>query len=405
MTFYNKKATPMRRISARHREKGAATLVTAIVLMVVMLGISFYTSETVITEKKVVANDYRAKQAFNSAQAGLDYGIAYARTGVDQDDNSVVDLSVGSGATSAIGQGSYSVTLTDISTSADMSLIRVDSQGFSDDNLVQRDVSVLIGEVPVLPNPPSLPVVARSNINTTGNLQIYNHFENLNVWTGADLDSWGSSDTYVRDPDWSGFAGDTWDGTPADLERHLTATNNTVVDIPSIQSTTKNTRGPDVIDGDTNLGTLSGSEFIENFFGTDIEGLTNKAGESYTSGTFGSASWADMTGIVYLNDGTDGPTGTFQISSNGTIGSPSSPVILVVDGDIRLSGNVTIYGLVVARNFLSAAGTVDVIGGVVAETQIQRANGTFSVYYDPGISAELADLKKMEVVRGSWQDW
>jgi hypothetical protein len=387
------------------RQRGAATLVTALVLMIIMLGITFYTSETVVTEKKVVANEYRAKQAFNGAQAGLDYGIAYARSGTDQNDDSVLDLSGASGATGSIGSASYSVTLSDLSAGSDMSLLMLESVGSSDDGVIQRTVSVLIGEIPVLPNPPSVPVVARGDIATTGNLQVYNHFENLNMWTGSELDSWGSSDTYVRDPDWTGFGGDTWDGTPGDLERHLTATGNTVVDVPSIQSTTKNTRGPDVIDGDTSLGTLSGSEFIENFFGTDIEGLAGGASETFNSGNFDTSLWPGLSGVIYLDDGTAGSGGTYQISGNGTIGSASSPVVLVVDGDIRLSGNVTIYGLVVARNYESAAGTVDVIGGVMAETEIEKANGTFSVYYDPGVMAALEELKSLEVVRGSWKDW
>lgn len=387
-------------LSTRKSQKGAATLVTALVVLVVVLAISFYTSETVVIEKKVVANEYRAKQAFHAAQAGLDYGIAYAKSGLDQNNDSVLDLSV-SAATASIGNASYSVLLSDISASGDMSLIQVTSTGASDDGLISRMMSVLIGEVPSLPNPPDLPVVARGNVNTIGNMQIYNHFENFNVWTGEELDSWGSSDTYIRDPSWTDTG---WDGDPDTLSEHLESTGQTVLDVDSIQSTTKNTRGPDVIDGDASLSTLTGDEFIQNFFGKTASELENVANTSLTESEFGSADWTNLGGqIIELDDEGDG---TYQISSaTGTVGTSSSPVILVTDGDIRITGNVQIFGLVVAKNFVSAAGTVDVVGGVLAEEEIERANGTFSVYFDPGVTGKLADLKTMEVVRGSWKDW
>lgn len=147
----------------------------------------------------MVGNEYRAKQAFHAAQAGVDYGIAYARIGLDQDDDGVLDLSGASGATESIGVGEFSVTLSDISSAADMSLIQVESIGESDDGNISRTISVLIGEVPLLPNPPDLPIVARGYVDATGNLNVYNLFTNLNIWSGDSISSWGSADTYIRD--------------------------------------------------------------------------------------------------------------------------------------------------------------------------------------------------------------
>ncbi|WP_415899415.1 PilX N-terminal domain-containing pilus assembly protein [Neptuniibacter sp. QD48_11] len=379
------------------RQKGAATLVLALVMVVIVLGVSFFTSETVITEKKIVANEYRAKQAFHAAQAGIDYAIAYSRVGVDQDNNSVLDLSV-SGATVSWGDGvGFTVLLSDASSDADMSLIQIDSVGRSDDGLINRSISVLIGELPLLPNPPDLPIVARGYVNVSGNMNVFNGFTNLNIWAGDDITSWGSADTYIRDPDWTGFSGDTWDGTVDDLSRHLTATGNDIDDIEYIQSTTKNTTGPDVIDGDTNMANVTADEFTQNFFGRTLDELVASASLSMTGNELRDADASDIEGqLIHLNDAR---------LTGGTIGSSANPVILVVDGDLRMSGGPDVYGLIIARNVDRVNGTVDIFGGIVSEGELDMGNGTANVYYDQEVVDNLDQINTKEVIRGSWKDW
>ncbi|WP_415886083.1 PilX N-terminal domain-containing pilus assembly protein [Neptuniibacter sp. QD37_6] len=381
----------------RTQQQGAATLVLALVMVVIVLGVSFFTSETVITEKKIVANEYRAKQAFHAAQAGVDYAIAYTRAGLDQDNDTVLDLSV-SGATIGLGGGvEFTALLSDASSDADMSLIQIDSVGRSDDGLITRSISVLVGRVPLVPNPPDLPIVARGYVDATGNLNVFNGFTNLNIWAGDDITSWGSADTYIRDPDWTGFSGDTWDGTVDDLSRHLTATGNEIDDIEYIQSTTKNTTGPDVIDGDTNMANTTGDEFVENFFGRTLDELVLSAGLSMTGNELKDADAATVQGqLIYLSDAK---------LTGGTIGSSENPVIIVTDGDLSFSGSPDIYGLIIARNVDKVVGTVDIFGGIVSETDLDMGSGTANIYYDQDVVDNLDNINAKEVVRGSWKDW
>nr|WP_286240310.1 hypothetical protein [Neptuniibacter halophilus] len=377
---------------------------TAVVLLVVILGISFYTSETVIMEKKVVGNEYRAKQAFHAAQAGVDYGIAYARIGLDQDDDGVLDLSGASGATESIGVGEFSVTLSDISSAADMSLIQVESIGESDDGNISRTISVLIGEVPLLPNPPDLPIVARGYVDATGNLNVYNLFTNLNIWSGDSISSWGSADTYIRDPSWNDSGG--W--TSGNLGDYIETTYydnglsfDIVNDIDSISSTTKNTTGPDVIDGDTNLSSSTPEEFIQNFFGKTLDELTEAATLKMTGNELKASTSAQISGnLIYLTDAklNGDPSG-------GTIGTRENPVVLVTDGDLQITGGPTIYGVVVARRVDKVAGTMTVVGGIVSENELDMGTGTANVYYDESTIENTSKLKTMQVIRGSWKDW
>ncbi|MBR9869284.1 MAG: hypothetical protein GYB20_19845 [Oceanospirillales bacterium] len=378
------------------KQQGAATLVVAVVLLVIVLGISFFTAEVVISEKKVTANVYRAKQAFHAAQAGIDYGIAYSRNGFDQDGDDFLDLTIASGAeqTASVGSAAYTVSFLDVSSDADMALVEVTSVGFSDDGQIQRTMSVLIGEVPLVPNPPDLPIVARGYVNATGNLNVYNVFSNLNIWSGDAISSWGSADTYIRDPDWNN-SGD-WDGS-TDLSAYLDSKGMDQSDVDTIQSTTKNTRGPDVIDGDTNLSTASEDQFTENFFGRTLDELVGLANLSMTGTELKNAASDDIKGkLIYLSDAT---------INGGTIGTPTDPVIIVADSPLSISGGPQIYGVIIANSVDKVVGTVDIFGGIVSENALDMGSGTANVYYDENVVDNLDKINTKEVVRGSWRDW
>lgn len=371
------------------KQQGAATLVVAVVLLVIVLGISFFTAEVVITEKKITANEYRAKQAFHAAQAGLDYGIVYARRGLDQDKDGNLDLTTASGA--SVGEASYLMSFTDISSGADMSVIELKSDGFSDDGLIQRTASVLIGRVPLVPNPPDLPVVAKGEIALTGSLNIHNVFSNLNVWSGDTLDNWGSTDTYIRDPDWDDDGG--WDGTQSLIDY---LGNRPLSDVPTILSSTKTTRGPDVIEGDINLANVSKDDFTKNFFDKTLAQLVTSATYSgdkdYLLGL-----GDDVNGrLIHLSDG--------QLNGSFTLGTRDKPVIVVVDTPLRMTGG-TINGLVIVSSVERFAGGAQISGGLVSESEIDGGAGTADVYFDGKVFEMIEDLYTMEQVRGSWRDW
>jgi hypothetical protein len=295
-----------------------------------------------------------------------------------------------------LGSSSFTVTLDDLSSGSDMSLIEVKSIGLSDDGQISREIKVLIGKVPLVPNPPDLPVVARGNVAVSGNLNIYNVFTNLNVWSGDSLDSWGSADTYIRDPGWTN--GGDWDGV-SDLSTYL-SNHNPVLDasdVDAVQSTTKNTRGPDVIEGDANLSSVTADQFTENFFGKTLDELVSSANVSMTGSELSSAAAADVNGkLIYLSDAR---------LTGGTIGTASNPVVIVVDSPLDLTGSPDIYGIIIARSINKVAGTVDVFGGLISEGDIDTGVGTANIYYDEGVISNLDTLYTMEVIRGSWRDW
>jgi len=86
-------------------------------------------------------------------------------------------------------------------------------------------------------------------------------------------------------------------------------------------------------------------------------------------------------------------TGAFNLTSSTTIGSPSSPVILIVNGNVALSGNVIIYGFlyVAGGNGLTTNSTTSIIGGLAVEGAA-NLNGNTTVSYNSAILSQLNTL-------------
>lgn len=355
----------------RSSQQGMATLLTAVVLLIAVLGVTFIMSDVIIREKQLVANEYRAKQAFQVAQGGIDYAVAYVRLNDDQDNDGNLDAL----ASAALGVGWYEASLAEISLPDDEHLLRITAHGHSDDDSVQRTLIQTFAYLPILPNPPEAPLVARGTVSTTGNLSVTNNFENLTVWTGDDASAWGSANTYIN-----------IDGIDDQL------------------STTKNTQGPDVVDGDENLAGVTEDQLIQNFFGTNWAGLASMG-----------SSLAELPADKSLAQGVYHTDGDYTLSGGVWGGSPNPdrsiydttyrPIILIVDGTLTLNGNVEFNGLIVARNIVKATGTPLINGGVIATQNMDFGAGSLDVVFYPVEGNGNNALQELGAVNGSWQDW
>lgn len=130
------------------------------------------------------------------------------------------------------------------------------------------------------------------------------------------------------------------------------------------------------------------------------------------------------SGLVWCQTGCD-------IGANQQVGTPSNPVLLVIDGAARIQGRV--FGLILLRstsgaNTLTPAtgyvmsssevtsggnATLDmnagaaVYGSVVVQGQINKANGTASIIYNADVLINLANdpsNQKFSGVPGGWSD-
>jgi hypothetical protein len=83
-----------------HRQRGAAALIVVMVLFFIISMVAAYTSRNLIFEQRTSANQYRSSQAFEAADAGIEWGLAQLNAGrmgdsctASVDDASATDLS------------------------------------------------------------------------------------------------------------------------------------------------------------------------------------------------------------------------------------------------------------------------------------------------------------------------
>lgn len=121
---------------------------------------------------------------------------------------------------------------------------------------------------------------------------------------------------------------------------------------------------------------------------TDYDSASVNPYQSYVTGTPKikvSDSIPDPSDYVdeYLNNATNPLTG--DLSGSGTYGTASNPAIVTRDGNLQISGSVTIYGILVVKGNLKLSGTVKIYGIVIVygenvEVNIETSMGTPNVY-------------------------
>lgn len=390
-------------------QKGVATLVTAVVLMLAVFGITYYLSETVLEETRFVAADIRGKEAFQAAQAGIDYAKS-------------LDLTATAGCVSnpnALPIFEVCVTL------ESAGLYSLVSEGFSNDRAFSRRVTLYMASQPGDIAPPEVPIVSKGTAQFSGSVTAINNAANLTVWTGLATDLNGAVDTYI-----------SIDGKPDQL------------------STTDDTYGPDVVLGDLNLANALTNEVIQSFYNKqDIPTLGAPMPDGYTEPclppctdasdrrvyfggdasrtqisalrtSYNVASNSDSFDSWAANTDTAGATDLLKLQSNfdidfGTgktfdidstqnfIGTPDAPVIIVVNGTVDLPANTVIFGTVVAENIIMNGNTV-VFGGMVAinDTTAFDTAGTNFVKMDEVVLGMVTlGGEGIGPVKSSWKDW
>ncbi len=397
----------------KNKQTGAATLLVTIVLLFSITLVTLFTAKVVLQDTKLEANAYLAAQAFSAANYGLDFAINYFdQGGFDRLDETVspaiagnddvVDSLVTAPLTLTHGGGGQVTTaqvqfVTDAdrcggTTSWQNGLVT--ATGFSDDGIATRTMGQCVGPISVLNGDgPEIPLVSRTRISTTGNANIINRYTNTNIWSADDVVITGASmATYIRapgvDPSSAGF--DYLD-VDESVDTQLVSNRNLG-------------NGADIISGDPSL--KLGAGFFENFFASDqrtiLQALAEASSHSYAD--IGDA--VGESGLIYaVGD---------QALTGGAIGSPTSPAIVIVDGNFDFGGNAIIYGLVYVVGKMDVAGTPSVVGSSIVENEGGstsnsgfEGNGTLNlVYWQNFLNDDGQPLPGLtSVIEGSWRDW
>jgi|WetSurSiteA1Bulk_404760.scaffolds.fasta_scaffold00137_9 hypothetical protein len=434
-------------------QRGVASLLTAIVLLICITLVVLFTAKTILTETKITADDYRTSQATAAAQAAMDRATAYVGTGsMDHDGDSTPDFTtpttaqLPNAASCAIPAGTPASAETlassgqstielyyfvntptydhdnDATTAAitnpccvagdatclataplDTGLIV--AKGWSDDCTAVRTISQCLGSVKILnATGPEQPFVTHGSIGIAGNATFINRYTNSNIWTGGALDSSGAAfATYLRPAstqfsDLSLIQLNAGCPNPCDPG---TASNNV-----RLVSNTKAGYGVDVIGNDPSLGNLTPTEFFAMFFGAntkaDIKSMANDQGQLYSD----PAQANGKTGLIWVEGSGSAPNTIGTPDLLTTTPATAKPAILIVNGDLTIGANSVLHGFIYVTGTLTVNGGPEIYGSIVSESGITSGNGNPKIIFVPmGGYGNPPPPSIPTRLSGSWKDW
>lgn len=380
-------------------QRGIVTLATAVILMLAVFGITYFMSETVIKDKQILGNAIRANQAFQNAQSGLEYAISYVDANGVDDVFDEVEAATLLTLTGANVPPNSTVT---IQLSSNQKYFILNSVGLSDDSTVERVITTGLSAIPSDPEQPSVPVVAKGGLDIKGNLSVTNNEEAFTIWTGGEADLGGSASTYIK-----------VDGSANQL------------------STSGNTRGPDVVEFDSNLANADESELLDSFYNKDAFWKFCDGVNSFNCpvSTAAPSDWSDFDQDDWddFNDENNSarwvymqPTGQTEkdCDANGSFdwvnvdladieSSEQNPARVIINGNALINGggtSSTFYGVVIAKKIRVTSG-FNWEGGVVATDCMYFGGGTVSFKLNKTVLEELQGEPEKVFVRGTWKDW
>ena len=366
-------------LNIQRKKSGATTLFMTLILLLLSTMIIIFAAKYGQLQNKSISNINRNNQAFEAAQAGLEYGVnylnkmsytilsspvsGYIRPYSDSNTNDV-----------ALANNSrYTITYTN-PVAFDYELIKISSTGVSDDSSSTRTVSQLIKFGSKLLSVPTIPLTSKGSVSLANNSEISNQFNNTTIDSASTVTLTGSAQTVLS----SGVSS--------------TAGNN--------QS--------DITENNTPLNDLSIPDYFTGYFGISADMLKGSVGSLYSnntdtsyrtqlSGQQGTSIWIDQTG------------GTATVNGFSIVGSPSQPVLLIINGASELTGFVIIYGFVFIDGAVSVAASANIyIYGGIANTGNLSGAGSLRIYYSPTILSNLQNQSGMRYyskIPGSWKDF
>jgi len=394
------------------RQAGAATLAMSIVLLLLITMVSIYTSRTVIMEKRISANDFRARQAFEAAESGLQIAIAYIAEsgGADKDSDGNIDPvfdtdadGVGNVNTMTFGDNS-SVTVT---VAGAFPQFQIQSVGVSDDRTATQTVRSIGSTTDSLPNVPDNPLTTRSAITVDGSATVHNPEGHSTIWSGADVDLGSNNSTATN------IANPTDPGYPTCMDTSMTCSTT--------RSSSKNAVGLDVVEYDTSLTNLTPEQMFQNTFGLSMANYresrvtlevlganaNNLASNDAAPGVdmaIGEVIWVEGNASV-IDNTTVGCT--VKVGGGGLCPTANlDPSIVIINGDLTTVGNPSFSGIVYVIGSVSLTGSTTVVGAMVADGNLlSTTTGSLDLWYSSDVLQWSRDNGPMAGAPGSWQDW
>ncbi len=407
--------TSTRSQTSRHKQRGAASLLISLTILTLLTIITLYTSKNILTEQKISNNDYRTRQAFEAAEAGIAAVLANLRTNMDNDNDGFVDGTAGDATTApagifdsdgndsrdskslAVGSTSATVVLNDIS-SSELTIIEVQSTGRSADKSATRTITRTFVIVDPIPNAPENPLTTKGTVTLAGSANVHNSEGHSTIWSGGDVNL---SNASTRIPD---VAAANYPGCMDNPDVNPCAT---------VSISQQSVMGLDVIEFDSSIGNLSSAQLFENFFGRSMASFKDKFVDINTTPANAPSDISLQTEKAIWIDGSGGATTTLNgttvgctvaVNGNTCTLANRKPSILIIDGNATLAGNATFYGVVFVTGNLNITGNTTIVGAIIAAGAVTGTTGSLDVYYNSNVINNLTKIGELGASAGSWRD-
>jgi len=415
--------------ASRDRQRGAATLISAVVILILMSMIAFFANRTVLFERKTAANQYRSSKAIEAAEAGIEWAqanlnsmrrinAACATSAVNTDTSfrdrymdpdtngsyaepfsAATPICTFTGgawscscpapaAAPAVAactspQGCPTFRLGFQQVAGDATMVRVTAVGCTNS---QR---------------PCVPGATADADGTATVVQTMKILSGLATLPGAAITAKG----YV---DFGANAITATNTDPGTNGVTINAGSNITgfINTSTIQTLPGTPVGASLIPNDTSLSSLSDDQMFKTYFGVTKDEFRN----------------ASTTTVVNCNGVCNTPIldaiaagarsiwveGDMTLNANNVFGSATRPIMLVTNGNIEVRGTMIIYGVVYCQNSTwdnTGGGNAQIIGAAISEGNF-TATGTPDPTYDPAVLRRLrettGDFAKLP---GGWRDF
>ncbi len=354
--------------SVLRMERGAATLLLTVVMLLTATLIVLFAASYSLMQQKIGANQYRNQKAYEAAEAGLEFGIVY----LNQNSATILanpvlgkipNFSNSSTTNVILGNGcQYSIVYSN-PIAFNYQLILITSTGTSADGTGTKVIQQLVQFGSSFDNPPTNPMTIQGSVTLSGNAQVNNLTGSTTVITGSSLSMSGNADTNTA------TGGSNAGHTGSDVQTNVAS-----------------------------VASMNSAAFFAQYFAGGSAALKNSANYYYTS------NYANANGITGASIWVDQSA---SYGGNTTIGSSLSPVVLIVNGNLSVSGNFTVYGFVyVIGNFTSSGNAV--VNGSLAVTGTMTGSGNDQTNFNSTILNTLKQLPSIGYygrVGGSWKDF
>ncbi len=383
--------------------QGFVTLTISLILLIAVTLISMFSVKSISLENKIANNSYRSDIALQAAEASVASAFNYLSVDPDVDGDNAIDSvfdtdgdGIGDNNEMDISSARAVITVDDMS-GGEMTLMQIRSTGFSDDNSARRVISLVVANVDPLPNTPDNPMTTRGAVVINGSATVHNPEGHSTIWSGNDIDmgSNNSTSTNVADPGDAGY--------PGCMDTPMTC--------DTVSSSNRLTAGLDIIEHDSSLGALTPEEMFINFFGMDpVTYRDSMISIDSTPGTVnGDVHLANYEVIWVEGDATiSNITMGCTSAQNGANVCPvaeTRPSVLIINGDLELSGTAQFYGIVFVMGNLDASANATVHGAIISAGDLSNsAGGSLDVWYNSDILADLDRAGPLTGVSGSWRD-